>query len=495
MGLYQYAYPIYVTLLAISTAGLPTAISKLVSEKLAVRDFRGGFRIFRVALVLLTGIGIAFTILLMFSARFYAERIIKIPDAYLPILSIAPAIFFVSVMSAYRGLFQGMQNMVPSAISQIVEQIGRVITVFALVIFLMPRGLEYASAGAAFGPVTGGLFGLVWLLAAYYRRRKQIHQMIKDSPNLPPESISSILTRLINFAVPITIGGFIIPAMNMVDQTLISRRLLLIPGMTTELVKALYGRLSGIAGSMINFPAVITIAISASIVPAVAEGIAKKNFEDVKSKIEAGIKITLLIGLPSALGLTVLATPISDMLFRVPEAGDPLAVLAYGVIFLTLNQTCAGILQGLGRVYVPVRNLLFGVIIKIIINYFLTPIPSINIIGPAIGTVVGYAISSILNLYYVIKLANMKINYKEIIFKPVIAAVAMALAVMVTYRQAVFALRSNSLATLAAIGVGVVIYAGLLIALGAIREKELSAMPHLVDITKKILNRFGFFRR
>ena len=165
MGLYQMAYPIYLILLSISTAGIPTAISKMVSEDVAIGRFKNAHRIFKVSMIVLTIIGLGLTVLLGFGANWLAVKIYKNPKAFYSILSISPAIFFVSIMSCFRGFFQGLQDMTPSAVSQIVEQIGRVIAVFILAYMLLPYGVEYAAAGAAFGPVAGSVMGLIVLIA------------------------------------------------------------------------------------------------------------------------------------------------------------------------------------------------------------------------------------------------------------------------------------------------------------------------------------------
>ena len=217
MGLYQMAYPIYITLLSISTAGIPTAISKMVAEKRAIGKYRESHRVFKVSLIILTIIGLVFTVLLLTISEYLANRILANPKAYYPLISIAPAIFFVSIMSAFRGFFQGMQTMTPSAISQVAEQLGRVAAVFPLVYLLLPRGVEFAAAGAAFGPVVGAVAGLLVLLIIYKRQRKDILLEISQDRSSLIENPLTIAYKLITFAIPITLGGLIIPIMNLAD--------------------------------------------------------------------------------------------------------------------------------------------------------------------------------------------------------------------------------------------------------------------------------------
>ena len=172
IGLFQMAYPIYSTLLAVSTAGIPIAISKLVAENLARGNYRGAYRTFRIALTILALSGFAISAVLYFGAELFTRVVTQDPRAYLPLISISPAIFLVTVMSAYRGFFQGQQQMMPTALSQIAEQIGRVVIALLLVVILLPRGLEYAAAGASFGAAAGAFCGLVLLMFIWLRQKR-----------------------------------------------------------------------------------------------------------------------------------------------------------------------------------------------------------------------------------------------------------------------------------------------------------------------------------
>jgi len=493
MGIYQMAYPVYVTLLSISTTGLPTAISKIVSEKRALNKYRGALRVFHISLSVLAAIGFVFTLLLILSANFLANRIIGNSKAVYPLVSIAPAIFFVSVMSAFRGFFQGMQVMTPSAVSQVVEQLGRVVTVFILAVILLPKGIEYAAAGAAFGPVSGGILGLLVLLVIYFRKKSSIYQEIKQSRRESLENPISIIYRLFAFAIPITLGGLIIPVMNLADAAIVNRRLQ-VAGFTVKRAAELYGQLTGLAAPLINFPPVLTIALAASLVPAISEAMAQKRYDLVSSRTTTGIRITLIFGLPAAVGLHLLATPIMEMLYGNPEAGISLSVLSFGVIFLTLNQTSAGILQGTGRTLIPVKNLLFGAVVKVLLNYILTAIPEINIRGAALGTVAAYMVSSLLNILAVYRLIGFKFDVKQLLLKPIIASASMGVAVVFTYSKILEVTGSSNLSTLAAIGVGVIVYMLMLLSIGGIYEKDLKLIPVIGSKAAGLFKKIGLLR-
>ncbi|NPV44013.1 MAG: stage V sporulation protein B [Firmicutes bacterium] len=493
MGLYQMAYPIYVTLLSISTAGLPTAISKMVAEKRALQSYREAYRVFRVSLFILAFIGLTFTGLLFALSGFLAERVLANPKAYYPLISIAPAIFFVSVMSAFRGFFQGMQTMTPSAISQVVEQVGRVIAVFILVFLLLPVGVEYAAAGAAFGPVVGAIMGLLVLLLIYRNKRGDIFKEIYGDRTEARENSLSIAYRLFAFAIPITLGGLIIPVMNLADAAIVNRKLQM-AGFTIKRATELYGQLTGLAGPLVNLPPIVTMALAASLVPAISEAVARNQGRLVSSRATAGVRVTMIFSLPAAVGLYTLATPICRMLYNNPEAGIPLSVLAFGVIFLSLNQTTAGILQGTGRTITPVKNLLMGAIIKVTLNYSLTGIPEINIRGAAIGTVAGYFVASMLNLAAVNRYIGLIWDIKQMLIIPAISTLSMAVSVMFSYTRILSYTGSNTISTLASVAIGSVIYGIMLLFLGGVRERDFHIIPVVGPRIAGIFKRLGLLR-
>lgn len=492
MGLYQMAYPIYLILLSISTAGIPTAISKMVSEDIAIGRFKNAYRIFKVSMIVLAIIGLSLTVLLGFGANWLAVRIYKNPKAFYSILSISPAIFFVSIMSCFRGFFQGLQDMTPSAVSQIVEQVGRVIAVFILAYMLLPYGVEYAAAGAAFGPVAGSIMGLIVLIAIYYRRKRSFDAQILLDESGSLENPLHIINRLFIFAVPITLGGLISPIMSMADAAIVSSRLQ-DAGFSVKRAAELFGQLSGMAVPLINLPVVITVALSATLVPAISEAVVLKNRQMVAERSETGMRMSIIFGLPSAVGMYVLATPITLLLYNNAEAGMSLQILAWGVVFLALTQTTTGILQGVGYAGVPVRNMVFGALIKIFINYFLTAMPSINIKGAAMGTVIGYLVPSILNCIMVIKLTNAVFDLKHMLLKPAFASGIMGITAYVSHTGLMALGLSQNKATLVAIVLGAAIYGLVLITVGGIKKSDLEFLPGNQRIIA-FLNKFGLLR-
>ncbi|QEK11080.1 polysaccharide biosynthesis protein [Crassaminicella thermophila] len=496
MGYYQASYPIYVALLTISTAGIPTAISKLVSEKNAIGDRFGAHRVFKISFILLFIIGIITSSILFFGAKTIV-KLIGSEGAYYSMMAIAPALLFVPIMAAYRGYFQGLQDMVPTAISQIIEQFGRTVVGILLAIFLLKKGTKMAAAGASFGAAAGAITGAIMIIIIYYKRRKKILYEIKSSPIKEQESASKIIQRIFSIAIPITIGAAILPIMNMVDVAIVMRRLQEI-GFSPDEATGLYGQLTGMAAPLINLPQIITVGLAVSLVPAISDATKRRDVSSVRSTIQMGTRVALLIGLPAAIGLVTLSKPIMLLLYPLQQesavsAASSLSILGFGIIFLTLVQTFTGILQGLGRQTIPVINLFIGTIFKVLATYFLTGIHSLNVKGAAIGTVTAYAVAALLNFFAVKRLTHTKFSMVNFIIKPVISVMAMSISVIFVYGRLIDVL-GNKLATLAAIGVGAVIYGLMLFATGGITKTDFEMIPGGRKLAK-ILSMIGLLRK
>ena len=481
IGFYQMAYPIYSFLLIISTAGIPTAISKIVAEKIALNNHREAHKVFQISFKLMLVIGIATFIIFSAGSRVTA-RIVGDERAFYSILAIAPSLIFVSLISSLRGYFQGMQYMTPTAISQIVEQVGKLILGLWFASLWINRGTEYGAAAAVIGVTLSEGAALALLLGMYRGKRNEILHSIKNTPRVRyTESNRSILSRLAKLAVPITIGASIMPFVNIADVIIVVNRLRSIGFEEKEAVK-LFGLLTGGANPLINFPAVLTIALAMSLVPAISESYANKDYKNISKKTTTGIRLTLLLGLPAAAGMAVLARPICALLYSsLPSAditatGAILSILAVGVVFLTLVQTLTAILQGLNKVTIPVTNLFIGALFKIVITYTLVGNPSFNVKGAAIGSVVCYGVAATLDFAAVIRYAKTPISFMDFIVKPIAAVSVMSLVVYGSYKFSVSYL-GGSKATLVSILIGAIIYGIVLLAVGAIRKQDFELLP------------------
>ena len=497
MGYYQTAYPFYVLLLTISTAGVPVAVAKLVAEKRAIGDYKNAHKIFKVALMALVFLGLLTSMVIAFGAKSIVAYLGN-ENAYYALIALVPALFFVPIMSAFRGFFQGSQSMLPTALSQIVEQLFRVVTGLSLTYILLNKGIPIAAGGASFGGSMGALFGTIVIMGIYLRQKKDIQTEIDSTVKEREYSINAIIKDLLFIAVPITLGAAISPIMDTIDAALVLRRLQSINYSAKE-ANALYGQLKGFAQTLINLPQVFSIAISMSLMPAISHASSRKSKEEVAELISTGLRLTLLIGLPSAFGLFILAKPIIALLYFnntaevISVTGEILQYLALGVVFLTLVQALTAIIQGLGKPFIPVRNLLLGAIAKIILTYFLTAIPAINVKGAAISTVVAFGIAASLNFIYIIKVVKAELDMKKIFLKPLASALGMAIIARLAYNL-LRSLLSNTqlgaaIATLAAVLIGGIIYFVLLIATGTFTIEDLSFLTKSKKL-KRLLKKF-----
>jgi len=487
IGLYTMGYNIYAMLLAISSTGIPGAISKLVSEEVIKNRMGEARRIFRLATTLLTTIGFIVTIGFILAAPLIS-RLIMEPRSVYSMVAVAPAIFIVALMASVRGFFQGLQMMWPTAISQIAEQLGRVITVLALAWYMISINakIEYTAASASFGATVGSMIGLIVIIITYIINRSYVNKLTMLNSAISSKTNKQIIKRILVFAIPITIGAMVIPLMNGIDAVLVRWRLI-VAGLGSEGTR-LYGDLTTNI-PLINLPSMLAYALAASLVPAISTASATGRWKEVRQKSRLAIKLILVIGLPAAAGLSILALPITTMLFAEATPASVLEILAFAIVFLTLHQACTGVLQGLGLTYLPVRNLVIGGVVKIILNYILIAIPAINIRGAAISSIIAYAVASLLNVSSVCKHTGLKIEWLDMIFKPLIATGIMSVFTSLCYNSLIGYGIHNSVATLAAIIVGMFFFGTGLLITKCFSEPELNSIPYLGPPIVKIADK------
>jgi len=493
IGIYQKAYPIYAFLLVLSTSGIPTAISKMVAERTAVGDYRGGQRTFQSAFYLLLAIGASTTLVMMACSPWIATGL-GIPNGTKAIIAIAPSLLLVSLLSAYRGYFQGMQNMTPTAISQIVEQVFKLLAGFGFAILWMPKGPVYAAAGALLGITISEAFAFVWMLFTFQKLRPSLHAMIRKSPRSEQTSTSVLRKRLLQIAVPITIGGAIMPLVDTVDAVMVTW---LMKGMsfTEAQINSMYGVLKGMVNSLINMPAVLTVALCMSLVPAISNSISTGNYQESRKISGTGLKLALLIGLPSFAGLYLMARPILELLYSsrsetsLALGTSLLQTMSLAILFLSLVQSTTGILQGLGKIMIPIRNLFIGVAVKMIVNYTLVSMPAINIKGAPVGTVACYAVAAVLNIFAVVKYSGISFRFSDMILRPVAATLCMGASIYgLNYLLSGFS--HPKIATLLIISLAVLVYGIALLLFGAFNKNDLDLIPGGGKLGR-LLQKFG----
>lgn len=503
MGLYNMAYPVYSTLLIISTAGFPVAVSKYVSEYVAIGDLRSASRIYKVSLLMLSVVGLTCAVMLYLWAPFFAQ-LAGDERAVWAIRAIAPALLIVPAMSSMRGYFQGWQMMEPTATSQIAEQLIRVITILVGAYLALRFGLgdSFAAAAAAFGAVTGGIAGIAAMGYFFWRYRRPQQLARHTSRGLDQTrsgvrvSTREIVRKLVYYAIPVSLGALVIPIISNVDALTVTN-LLKSSGLSQAIATRDFGILSGRAFKLMMLPAALASSIGVALMPAVSEAHAMRDQTDTAARALMGLRMTLLFALPAALGLCILAKPIDIALFRDAAGYHSIQILGFATLFSTLQIALAASLQGVGAVYLPLRSLLIGTIAKVALNYLL--VPRLGIDGAALATVGSYALASVLNFVSLYRLLHMRISWRDLFVKPAGATFIMGAFTFAVYAQwqrlaLPFDARiSAALVTVVAIAIAALIYLVSLILSGTLREQEVASLPRVGAPLAVALRKMGLF--
>ena len=366
---YQASYPIYQFFLILATAGLPVAISKMVSENVVIGDYRSASDILKLSIKLMLGIGFAGFVIFFFFAQNFSE-FINMPKAAFAMKLLAPALIVVPVMAAFRGFYQGRQNMRPTALSQVVEQFFRMIagTILALIFYLSSSGhfgvsnIEAAVGGATFGATAGAIIGMLLMIYITYLMKGRFAYEKRRSKVYNKRESSVILKRILVIAIPITIGAAISPILDATDVFIVVKRLTSI-GFSKDVAATMYGRYSGLAMPLMNAPTVM------SLVPTISAAYKLRNRKELNISTNLGLKLAMIIAAPCSAGMLALSKPVlmlaypgrlQDAIAAVPI----LAIMSLGVFFLAMILTLSAVLQGIEKQFRPVRN------IRIDINSF-----------------------------------------------------------------------------------------------------------------------------
>jgi len=466
---------VYQLILAISAVGLNVAISRLVSERLAVQDYKGARHIFRVSTQILLVSGLLFGLLFALSSGWLAAAQ-GYPEAWIGFLVLSPAIVLVTLSCAFRGLYQGMQQMRPSAVSQVVEQIGRVGVGILLIIFLSPRGLNLGAAGFNAGNTVGVLLGALYGGWIYFRGRPTADWTMTAPgvTSIASESTWMLIRKIFYIAVPLSLLGAVLPLMGVVDSALVTNRLVE-SGLPERLARASFAYL-GNAGQLRDLPSILTAALYVSLVPAITECMATGREDQARYRASTAFRITFLFGIPATLGLLVGAREAYQVMFIGPGY-MVMGPMAWSTIFLMVQQTSSGVLQGMGRIWISVRNILIGVGVKTWLTYWWTGIPSLMVNGAAYATAVGFAITVVLNMWTLRRELGLTLDLKDDIGRPLLAAGFMGLAIWGAtgpIHQLVLGQRLPGLLTIL---LGGLVYVVAILLVGGVREADLHLIP------------------
>ncbi|MCL6638351.1 MAG: stage V sporulation protein B [Firmicutes bacterium] len=476
IGLFNMIYPIYMLLLVLATAGIPVALAKLVAEEAAVNNLRGAYRIFYLCFIMLGLSSVMVTVSCLLAAPYLTGFVFPNPKVYWSFLALLPGLVIVSLCSAFRGFFQGLQQMSPVAATQSLEQLIRVFCGYGIAWSLLPLGVEYAAAGASLGVVIGEFTGFLAILVIYARARP----LPGRRPAGRPGPVSLILPRVANLAFPVTLTRLATTFLVSSYAVIIPRRLQA-SGADLAAATATFGKYVGIAESLLFLPGIVTVSLANALIPAIADVMAAGNIPLARSRVDDALRITCIAGIVSAVFFLVLAEDLCGTIFGYPEVGEILRILALGSPFLYLQQTTTGILNGLGRAVLPFRNLAVAAAVEIAAMYYLTGLPQLGIRGTAAAEAGGFAIMALLNLADVRRLVGHKMELKTLVVKPLLAAGGTVIPMLAVRHGLKNFFQPEFLALAGALAAGVLCYGLLLVAVGAVDRRDIR---RLVDALK-----------
>lgn len=512
MGYFSTAYDLYLPIYALAMAGLPIAISRIVAEQITVHRYKDVRKTLKIAVraFLITGI-VSFIIMMI--AAYPFVQITGNQGALPGILAIAPSLLMCCIMSAYRGYYAGLRNMYPTSISCIIESLCKLIlgVGFAYLVIahygeVNATSSSYAAAACLFGITIGTVFGTFYLVLRHKVKGDGITaEELAASSN--PIGTKQAVKNIIIIAIPVALGSLVSNVASLVDVTMVQRQLVgavslggdTIKSMYSELISAknltdseipnaLYGCYKGYAFSLYNLVPSITAALGVSALPVLASSWVEKNKLLIKKNIELMIKTTVLMAMPMGIGLSVMAMPIMNLLYSkqplgVEVATPLLTILGIAAIFSGILAPLTNMLQAIGRQDIPVKNIAIGVVVKIVVNYILVGIPSINIIGAPIGTLACYVYIATANFVCLIKYSGVMPNLVKLIVKPLVASLICGAAAFATY--SLFATHiSNSISTVIALLVAAIIYVVAIVFLHAIDKEDIISLPNGEKIAK-----------
>lgn len=500
VGIYSLAFKIYNICLILSCYSIPTAVSRIVAGKLEKREHRNAYRVFLCALTFGVLVGGLMSAILYFGSDFFAVHLFNTPSCALPIRILAPNILIFSIMGVLRGYFQGKNTMLPTSISQILEQVvNAIVSLIAAYCYMVAHSASleiaaYGAAGGTLGTVIGSLAGMLFLLFIFIIYKPTINRQMRrdrtEDHDTYPESFRLILITL----VPIILSQTVYQISGILDASFF-HKILSYKGLAIEQRNSLMGIYSNQYELLTNVPIAIATAIGVAIVPSIVGSMTRKNFGEVRRKIHAAIKFNMLIAIPSAVGLAVLAKPILSLLFRnnsaesLETAAALLQVGSIAIVFVALSTTSNSILQSLNQLRIPVYHSAIALVIHLIIVGLLLNFTEAKLYALVVGYILFALIVSVLNWRYIKKVLEYKQEIIKTFVMPFMASVLMGLVTYFSYVLVHKLVHSNLVAVVISILFSVIVYFLMLVFMRAIDEKELRSFPKgeaIIRMLKKL---------
>ncbi len=484
-GMFSAAYRIYTAMLMVSTVGLPAALAKMVAEATACGKEHEVRRTVRVAGCIFVPIGALCSVALFFGAGTFAEWI-KSADSRLAVMAIAPSVLMVSILAVFRGYYQGRSNMVPTAVSQVIEAMGKLFIGLGLAHYAVQHDFSdpMVAAMTVLGVTIGEAAAAVYMLVqgAVTRHSSSTVHALNDSVR----PAGQLAKTLLSLSIPITISSAVMSLTDLIDVALISSRLQSpAVGMTAREAMSTYGIYTGQAINFFNLPQTLITALAVSVLPTIASARAAQNHTKVSKTLGTTLRMTIIITLPAGAGFVMLSGPILRMFYSQGTVlgGQLMGLLGYAVPAVALVAVTNATLQAFGRIDLPLVSMFAGAVVKMLGDYFLIGSPELNIAGAPISTAVCYWLIAVINLFHISRLSHALPPIGKTVGRPLAATLGMSAAVFIAQRVLTGALNTapgsmlDKLVTLACIGVAVIVYAVLLLALRAVERDDVLLLP------------------
>ena len=479
MGYYGFAFEVYQILVILSTSAIPVAVSKLTAARVAKREYKNAQRIFRCSIIFAAVLSGTLALITFVGARQISSFMFGGITEVAPALRVlAPTVFVCAVMGVFRGYTQGLGNMAPTGLSQVVEQIFNAIVSVAAAAILISRGAAYGAAGGTMGTFMGAVSSLVFLYFVYSANRKGLNQRMKKDPTKKLMEDKEIY-RLIGLTViPLILTSTIYQISSLLDSALFSNILKAI-GYQSSFISSLYGIYSSKYQLLINLPLGITSALSVAMMPGIAGAIALNRKDQVKEQMDMVIRMTMLIAIPCAVGVAVMGGPIMQMLFNDSTTlpGRMLIVGAVTIIFYALSTLTSTILQASNHMRVPVINAAISLGVHIVFTVVLLAFANLHIFALIYGNIVFSFCMCVLNLRSLAKLIDYRLDIQKMCGATFVASVIMGVVTFLVYKGCIYVIHSNILSTLIAIIIAVIVYALFMVLTRGVTEDELYMFP------------------
>ena len=504
MGYYGTAFNVYNIALLLSSYSLPLAVSKMVSVRLARKQYRNSVRILRAALVYATVVGAMAAAVIWFGADFFAREVFFMPYAAFALKTLAPTVWIMAYLGVFRGYYQGRGTMVPTALSQVFEQIVNAIVSVAAGSWLFNQAIKveilngesgsgysnsWGAAGGTIGTGAGAFTALVFLLVLFAAYQRTIRKKVRRDRSGSLESYGTITKILFFTVVPVVVSSAIYNVNSVLDNGLLAYNFKSL-GMEEEFISQ-WGVYTGKYHLLINVPMAVSNALSSSLIPSVSRAVATGDRRMVKKKVAAAIRFSLLIAIPSAVGLTVLAGPVNNLLF---SGDNDLAVqmTLYGsiaVVFYSVSTVTNAILQGIDRMRLPIVHALTALVLHLAAMEVMVLVFHMGIFSMVFANILFAVIMCFLNHRSIRKILGYRQEVKKTILLPAAASAVMGAAAVGVYKLIHLGIQSNAVCTLGAVAAAVAVYGVLLVKLGCLDEDELHQMPggtRLLQVFRKL---------